>query len=106
MNTSGIRPLEWNCLVEPKEVEAKTKGGLLLPDQTKEREQFGQMEGVLVAMSPVAFDYAQWPDDSQKPKPGDRVVFSRYQATEVMGRDGKRYWLMKDKSIAGVMTDE
>lgn len=104
-NTSGIAPMAYNVLVLPREVEAKTKGGLLLPDDTKEREQFAQQEGTLVALSPMAFGWRDWPDDraGEKPKIGDRVFFSRYQAVEVRGDDGRKYWLMKDESIAGVM---
>lgn len=105
MNTSGIIPVEYNVLVKPKMVEDQTSGGLYLPDSTKEREQFGQMEGDLIAVSPAAFtyNYEGWPDHSERPKAGDRVVFSKYQATEIKGHDGGKYWLMKDKAIAGVM---
>ena len=104
-NPSGINPVEYNVLVKPKAVEDKTAGGLYLPDDTKEREQYGQMEGDLVAVSPAAFtfNYEGWPDLSPLPKAGDRVVFSKYQATEIKGADGEKYWLMKDKAIAGVM---
>lgn len=104
-NTSGITPQAYNVLVLPREVEAKTKGGLYLPDDTKEREQFAQTEGELVAVSPMAFTFKDWPEDQadKKPKIGDRVFFSRYQATKVRGTDGREYWLMKDESIAGVM---
>lgn len=99
MNKSGIRPLEYFVLVEPRQVEEKTSGGLYIPESTKEREQFGQTEGVLVDMSPMAFNFD---DTAMKCKPGigARVMFSKYQATEVRGQDGKTYWLMKDKAIA------
>lgn len=104
-NTSGISPQAYNVLVAPQEVAAKTKGGLFLPDEVKTREQFAQTEGVLVAVSPMAFRFADWPEDraAEKPAIGDRVFFSRYVATKVTGTDGKEYWLMKDESIAGVM---
>jgi len=105
MNESGINPVEYNVLVLPSEVETKTKGGLLLADTTVEKEQFGRMEGTLVAVSPMAFTFLDWPaaDNDKKPKVGDTVVFSKYAASEITGRDGKQYWLMKDKSIVGVM---
>jgi chaperonin GroES len=103
MNTSGIRPMEFNVLVKPIEVDRTTKGGLILADSTVEKEEFGRMEGTLVGVSPMAFSFAEWPDDAPKPKVGDRVLFSRYQATELTGRDGGKYWMMKDKSIMGVM---
>jgi co-chaperonin GroES (HSP10) len=76
---------------------------LLLPESAIEKEEFGRMEGVLVAASPMAFKFEDWPADVPGPMIGDRVVFSRYQATELTGRDGGKYWMMKDRSIAGVM---
>jgi chaperonin GroES len=103
VNDSGIRPMEYNVLVKPAEVETKTKGGLILADSTVEKEEFGRMEGTLVATSPMAFSFAEWPDGAPKPQVGNRVLFSRYQATELTGRDGAKYWMMKDKSIMGVM---
>ena len=106
MNTSGLLPMEYNVLVLPTEVEAKTTGGVFLPDAVKEKEEFGRMEGSLVAVSPLAFSYAEWPEGARKPEIGDRVIFSKYQATEFRGKDGGKYWLMKDKSIAGIMTDD
>lgn len=105
MNSSGITPVEYNVLVKPKAVEEKTAGGIYLPDDARERESFGQIEGELVAVSPAAFtyNYEGWPEGVALPKPGDRVIFSKYQAEEIKGKDGEKYWLMKDKSIIGVM---
>jgi len=103
MNNSGILPMEYNVLVKPTDVEKSTKGGVILPDSTVEKEQFGRMEGTLVAVSPMAFKFSDWPEGARGPQVGDTVVFSRYQATELQGRDGGKYWLMKDQSIAGIM---
>ena len=103
MNNSGIRPVEYNVLVRPVDVEQKTKGGIILPESKIEKDAFARTEGVIVAASPLAFDFAQWPDPAQKPKVGDQVIFSRYNADEVTGRDGGKYWLMKDKAIVGVI---
>ncbi len=105
-NPSGINPVEYNVLVEPKAVEAVTKGGLHLPDEVVEKDSFARMEGVLIAVSPLAFNFDDWPAESLKPQVGDRVMFSRYNGSEVKGRDGKTYWLMKDRSIAAVMADD
>lgn len=102
-NDSGIVPTEFNVLIQPKMVEEKTKGGIILPDDTKERDQFAQMEGVLVACSPLAFTYADWPN-SDAPKVGDRVLFAKYSGAKVTGfKDGKEYRLCKDKDIAAVI---
>lgn len=102
-NNSGIRPVDYKVLVLPQEIERKTKGGLILADQTVEKEEFGRKEGILVAVSPMAFKFADWPADVSPPKVGDRVMFSKYQAEQVQGRDGATYWIMNDKSIMAVI---
>jgi len=101
MNTSGIYPSEYNVLVKPRAIEEKTAGGLFLPDIKKEKDEFARMDGTLVAVSPVAFSYATFPEGTE-PKVGDSVIFSKYQATEITGSDGEKYWLMKDTAIAAV----
>jgi len=107
LNGSGIRPNHYNVLVMPKQVEEKTAGGLFIPEATKTKEEFGRIEGRLVAASPMAFRWDDWPEDrgDEKPKVGDWVVFAKYNATELTGKDGLKYWLMKDESIIGVMIE-
>jgi co-chaperonin GroES (HSP10) len=102
-NTSGIRPLDYKILVLPQEVNRKTKGGLILADQTVEKEEFGRKEGILVAKSPMAFKNPDWPDNEPTPQVGDRVMFSKYQAEQVQGRDGATYWIMNDKSVLAMI---
>jgi co-chaperonin GroES (HSP10) len=103
-NASGIQPTGFYVLVQPVEVEVKTKGGLYIPDDTAEKEGFKRTEGTIVAASPVAFDYANFPE-GQKPGIGDHVIFAKYNATSVKGRDGGDYWLLKDEAIVAVMRD-
>jgi len=104
-NPSGIAPTEYKVLIRPKKVEDKTKGGIIIPDDSKDREQFAQMEGELVAVSPLAFTYAnvtEW-NGSAKPKVGDRVLFAKFTGAKVTGRDGQEYRLTNDKDVAAVL---
>lgn len=105
LNTSGIKPCEYKVLVLPQEIETKTKGGLLLPETKVEKDGFQRREGILVDMSPMAFSFPEWPEDAPKPKVGDRVMFARYQADEVIGRDGQNYWIMADKAVMATIED-
>ena len=105
LNNSGIHPLEYKILVLPKEVETKTKGGLFLPETKVEKDGFQRREGILVAMSPMAFSFPDWPEGVEKPKVGDRVMFARYQADEVTGKDGQTYWIMADKAVMAIIEE-
>lgn len=102
-NESGIMPMEYKVLVQPITVEKKTAGGIVLPDEVLEKNEYARTEGTLIDMSPLAFTYDDWPEGSRRPQPGDRVIFARYNAQEVKGRDGEKYWLMNDKSIEAIM---
>lgn len=101
-NTSGILPTEYKVLIAPVEVDQKTKGGIIIPDETKDRDQYAQMRGVLVAISPLAFTYDDW-KDAKPPKVGDEVLFAKYAGAVVDGKDGKKYRLTNDKDIAAVL---
>lgn len=102
-NPSGIIPTEYRVLVRPKEVAEKTKGGIIVPDETKERDQYAQIEATLVAMSPLAFSYSEtWPDGSC-PVVGDRVLVAKYAGTKIRGKDGLDYKLCSDRDIGAIL---
>lgn len=101
-NPSGICPTEYKILVAPKLTSNKTLGGIILPDETKERDQHAQMEGVIVAVSPLAFSYDNWKDASP-PKVGDRILFAKYSGAVVKGKDGIDYRIINDKDCAAVL---
>jgi chaperonin GroES len=105
LNTSGIFPTEYKALVRPIKIDEKTKGGIILPDEHKDREQFAQMQGMLIAVSHLAFTYADKSDwgDAEKPKPGDRVMFAKYAGAAVKGADGADYRIINDRDISAVL---
>ena len=100
MNEPGIRPLEYKVLVKPLEVEEKTKGGIYLPETTKDKEKFAKQEGILIAVGAIAFTDPDWLD---RPKVGDKVLYDRYAGCTVQGKDGNEYRLIADKEIGAVI---
>jgi chaperonin GroES len=102
LNPSGFIPVEFNCVVYPDPVEEKTKGGIILTQTTKEADEYATIEGTLVAVSPLAFSYAEWPEDARPPQVGDRVVIARYGGNVFDGNDGKKYRILKDKDILAI----
>lgn len=101
-NATGILPTEYKVLVKPKDIEEKV-GSIYIPEQVKDRDQHAQIEGDLVAISPLAFSYDGWPDGARKPQVGDRVFYAKYSGAEVEGKDGKKYRLINDKDIGAVL---
>lgn len=99
---SGLQPMEFNVVVALDPTEEKTAGGIILPTTAKDRDELATDEGTLEAVSPHAFSYAEWTGDVQPPKPGARVLFSRY-AGALHERAGRKYRIIKDKDVVAVV---
>ena len=97
VNDSGIMPTGGHVLVLPKEVEEVTAGGIIIPQDAREKEQQAATEGKLIAVGPSA-----WTDlDDGKPwaKVGDKVSYSRYAGVSMDGMDGTQYMLINDNDV-------
>lgn len=105
MNTTGIEPTEFNVLVKIQKVEARTAGGLHLPDTKVQRDIALNTRGVLVAASPLAFSYDDWKgSEGSIPQIGDTVIISKGAGVFIddVG-DGEVYRLLKDKDVCAVV---
>jgi len=102
MNKCDLIPMEFNVVVELDPVEEKTASGLYLPETKVNRDKLEAEEGTLVAVSPHAFTYADWPEGSRKPEVGDRVLIARF-AGILRERDGTSFKIVKDKDIIAVV---
>lgn len=104
VNVSGIRATEFNVVVRPEKVEEVSKGGVIIPEMARDKQQAAAVEGVVVHVSPLAFTYERWPEDGDpKPKVGDRVLYAKYSGMKRTGKDGVDYIILKDKDIAAVI---
>ena len=92
-----IRPLNDRLLVKRLEEEAKTAGGIIIPDSAKEKPA----EGRVIAVGPGKLN-----DKGERValqvKEGDRVLFSKYGGTDVK-LDGDDYLIMREDDILGVI---
>ena len=93
----NFRPLGDRVLVRRVEEEAKTKGGIIIPDTAKEKPQ----EGEVIAVGPGARD-----EDGDyikmDVKAGDRILFGKWSGTEVK-LDGQDLIIMKESDILGIV---
>ena len=91
-----IRPLGDRVLVEPIEEKEQTKGGIIIPDNAKEKP----MEGKVVSIGKkrdedckeIAFDV----------KVGDKVLLPKYGGTEVK-IGNKTLQLVREEDLLGVI---
>jgi chaperonin GroES len=107
MNTSGIQPLDLRVLVLPDPVEERSAGGILLPEQHKEREKFATVKGTLIAVGENAWEEAAARSAGFiRPVAGDRVVIAKYGGIMLTGDDGKDYRLLNDEDVIGLLIGE
>jgi len=92
-----IRPLADKVLVERVEAEAKTAGGIVLPDTAKEKPQRGKI--ISVGKGKVLEDGTR---REVQVKKGDLVLFTSYAGTEIK-IDGKEYLIMDESDIMAVI---
>ena len=93
----AFKPLHDRVLVRRIEGDEKTAGGLIIPDNAKEKPAEGEIvsvgegarkdSGELIAMSVKA---------------GDKVLFGKWSGTEVK-IDGEELLIMKESDILGIM---
>ncbi|RPJ19477.1 MAG: co-chaperone GroES [Planctomycetaceae bacterium] len=92
-----IRPLSDKVLVERVEAEAKTAGGIVLPDTAKEKPQKGKI--VAVGEGKLLEDGTR---KAVQVKRGDLVLFTSYAGTEIKV-DGREYLIMDETDIMAVI---
>ena len=97
MTEINFRPLHDRVVVRRIEAEAKTKGGIIIPDTVKEKPQ----EGEIVAVGTGIRDESGriLPLDV---KAGDRILFGKWSGTEIK-LDGVEYLIMKESDIMGIL---
>ena len=100
----GMKPLEFNCLVLPRVIQRQRASGIFVPETAAAREDEGGDEGLLISVSPLAFNEQDFPDPAAIPEIGQHVMFARYAGKSFVGADGRVYRVMKDKEILGVRT--
>jgi chaperonin GroES len=97
MAKTKFRPLHDRVVVKRIDAEAKSKGGIIIPDTAKEKPS----QGEVVAVGPGARDESGKIVHPEV-KSGDRVLFGKWSGTEVM-LDGEELLIMKESDIMGVI---
>jgi chaperonin GroES len=93
-----IKPLGDRVVVKPLEAEAKTKGGIVLPDTAKEKPQEGKI--VAVGKGKVLDNgTVQQPEV----KVGDKVLYGKYSGNEITTKEGEELLIMREEDILAII---
>ena len=96
-NPMRFRPLHDRVVIRRADGDIKSKGGIIIPDNAKEKSQ----QGEVVAVGPGSRD------ESGKPialdvKAGDTILFGKWSGAEV-NIDGEDLLIMKEADIMGIV---
>jgi len=92
-----FRPLHDRVVIRRAEGELKSKGGIIIPDNAKEKPQ----EGEVISVGPGSRDEGgkMMPLDV---KAGDLILFGKWSGTEIK-IDGEELLIMKETDIMGIV---
>lgn len=92
-----FRPMDDRMLIEPNEAEDRTTGGIILPDNAREKPQRGRV--VAVGPGKLLDSGAR---GEMGVKIGDEVFYGKYAGTEVdMGED--KYIVIRESDVLAVV---
>lgn len=93
-----IQPLADRIIVKALEAEAKSKGGIVLPETAKEKPQEGKV---------VAVGAGKVLDNGEvrkcEVKKGDRVLYGKYSGTEITTKEGEELLIMREDDIFAIV---
>jgi chaperonin GroES len=93
-----IKPLGDRIVVKPLEAEAKSKGGILLPDTAKEKPQEAKV--VAIGKGKVLDSGAV---QAPEVKVGDKVIFGKYSGNEFVTKEGEELLILREEDILAII---
>lgn len=100
------QPTGWKVLVMPYQGKEKTAGGVLLPDQVREREALATVVAYVLRVGPLAYSDPNKFGDDPKPwaRPGQWVCIGRYAGARFR-IDGGEVRIINDDEVIATMLD-
>ena len=105
-STKLPQPTGWRILVLPFKMGEKTKGGILMGQDTLEKQQVASQCGNILAMGPDCYrDKSRYKQGSWC-KVGDWVMFARYAGSRIKIEGGEVRLLNDDEILATIKNPE
>tara|TARA_Y100000310_G_C20444746_1_gene697810 strand:- start:81 stop:491 length:411 start_codon:yes stop_codon:yes gene_type:complete len=100
------RPTGWKVLVQPAQAKQQTKGGIYLPAQSVENEEYLTAHGRILAMGDLAYrdrdNGESW--KGEWPRCGDRVTYGKYAGQKLV-INGVKLLLLNDDEITSILAE-
>ena len=97
-------PTGWRLLVLPYKGQGKTKGGVILTDETMQERGYTTVTGLVLKMGPECYtDETRFPKGPWCKK-GDWIIFGRYAGSR-FGIEGGEVRILNEDEIIAVVKD-
>ena len=83
------RPTGWRILILPFKMKEKTKGGIIMGQDTLEKQQVASQCGNVLAVGPHAYEDKERFPNGPWCKVGDWVMFARYAGSRIKIEGGE-----------------
>ena len=100
------RPTGWRLLVLPFKMKEKTKGGVILAEDTLERQQVASQVGLVMAMGPQCYKDKERYPEGRWCKEKDWIMFARYAGSRIKIEGGEMRLLNDDEVLATIDSPE
>ena len=104
-------PTGYNMLIALPTMAQQSKGGIIIPFETNERDRAAAVVGTVLALGPLCYkDPKRFPDGKPWCKLGDVVMFSRYSGMRFKSKDLEsgdmvEYRMLSDDQIVGTVPE-
>ena len=105
-STKLPQPTGWRILVLPFQMGEKTKGGILMGQDTLEKQQVASQCGNVLAMGPDCYRDKNRYKQGSWCKVGDWVMFARYAGSRIKIEGGEVRLLNDDEILATIKNPE
>lgn len=97
-------PKGYRILIALPEVQEKTAGGIIRPDDLRKKEETASILGLVIELGPDCYaDESRFPGGPYC-KAGDWVIFRSYSGTRFKIK-GREYRLINDDTVEGVVAN-
>lgn len=97
-------PTGWRMLVLPYKGQGKTKGGVILTDETMQERGYTTVTGLILKMGTECYDNKERFPNGPWCKKGDWIIFGRYAGSR-FGIEGGEVRILNDDEIIAVVKD-
>ncbi len=105
-----VVPVGWRVLLRCYEPPTTTSGGMIIPAEVLESEEYLSYVGQIVAMGSECYKAVSrsgidMSNIDPKPEVGDWIMYGTYGGQTIRTKTGTKYLMMNDDSIMGIVDD-